>query len=216
MVRALLLLLLTAFAGPAFGQDDLTQEIYASVEGIIRREYDVTMQMFARRGTGQPNFEAARQNIKVMFHNRAVLFASCVGEAERGRSLQVRRVPAEYNLILTSCVDDKFADLNKFINLRSYALVFFPDRVDSCREASRLRDLETLYPPYDFLDLPESLLYDFRRLNECLMRSSESTAPAANRFAGAAMAPAPKTTSADFWTLALGTVPQPIGHRSRK
>lgn len=179
MVRALLLLLLATFGGPAFSQEELTQEIYASVEGTIRREYDVTMQMLARRGTGQPNFEAVRQNIKVMFHNRAVLFASCVGEAERGRSPQIRRVPAEYNLILTSCVDDKFADLNKSINLRNYALVFFPDRVDACREASRLHELEALFPPYDFLDLSEPRLYDFRLFNECLMRSPESHAPAA-------------------------------------
>lgn len=174
MIRVLILLLLiTTFGGPALGEDALTQDIYSSVEGTIRREFDGTMQAIARRGTGRPGvrFEVIRQNIKVMFYNRAVLFASCVVEAERGRSPQVRRVPAEYNLILTTCVESKLADLDKFNNLRNYVLVFFADRVETCGEASRLRELESLFPPYDFLELSEPRLYDFARYNECLMRS---------------------------------------------
>ena len=75
-------------------------------------------------------------------------------------------------------MEEKFAELNKFGNLRSYALIFFPDRVERCGEASRLRDQEPLFPPYGFLRLAEPRLYDFARYNACLMRP-EPTSPAA-------------------------------------
>lgn len=179
MLRIVVLLVFAAIAGPAFGQDGLTQGIYASVEGNIRREYDGVMQAMARE-TGGPGAgsEKLQQTIKVMFHNKAVLFASCAAEAERIRSPQARRVPAGQNLMLTTCVEEKFAELNKFSNVRSYALTFFPDRVERCGEASRLRDQEPLFPPYGFLQLSQSRLYDFARYNECLMQP-DATAPAA-------------------------------------
>ena len=60
----------------------------------------------------------------------------------------------------------------------SYALIFFPDRIERCGEASRLRDQETLFPPYGFLQLAEPRLYDFTRYNACLMRP-DATSPAA-------------------------------------
>jgi len=169
MVRVLALLLFAAIAGPALGQD--ARDVYASTEGSIRREYDVLMAAIAR-GEGGPTAgsEKMQQVIKIMFHNKAVLFASCAAEAERVRSPQAPRVPAGQNLMLTTCVDEKLGELNKFGNVRSYALTFFPERVERCGEASRLRDQEALFPPYAFLQLSEPRLYDFTRYNDCLMR----------------------------------------------
>ena len=179
MMRLLALLILAALAGPALGQDRLPQDIYASMEGSVRREYDELMQAIAR-GEGGPRAgsEKMQQMLKVMYHNKAVLFASCTAEAERVRSPQAPRVPAGQNLMLTTCVEEKFAELNKFSNVRSYALTFFPDRIERCGEASRLRDQEPLFPPYGFLQLAEPRLYDFTRYNACLMRP-EPTSPAA-------------------------------------
>jgi hypothetical protein len=179
MMRLLALLILAAIAGPALGQDQLPQDIYASMEGSVRREYDELMQAIAR-GEGGPraSSEKMQQMLKVMYHNKAVLFASCTAEAERVRSPQAPRVPAGQNLMLTTCVEEKFAELNKFSNVRSYALTFFPDRIERCGEASRLRDQEPLFPPYGFLQLSEPRLYDFTRYNACLMQP-DPTSPAA-------------------------------------
>jgi hypothetical protein len=179
MLRVLVLLVLAAVAGPALGEGAVTQQIYASMEGSVRREYDGLMQAI-ERGEGGPRVgsEKMREMLKVMYHNKAVLFASCAAEAERVRSPQAPRVPAGQNLMLTTCVEEKFAELNKFSNVRSYALTFFPGRIERCGEASRLRDQEPLFPPYGFLQLAEPRLYDFARYNECLMRP-DATAPAA-------------------------------------
>ena len=183
-MRLTALLALVAVAGLAFGQDvpgqdALPQKIYASMEDSVRHEYDGLMQAIAR-GEGGPraSSEAMQQMLKVMFHNKAALFASCAAEAERVRSPQAPRVPAGQNLMLTTCVEEKFAELNKFSNVRSYALTFFPDRIERCGEASRLRDREPLFPPYGFLQLAEPRLYDFARYNECLMHP-DAIAPAA-------------------------------------
>jgi hypothetical protein len=179
MRGVLALLVWAAIAGPALGADTVTQQIYASMEGSVRREYDGLMQAIAR-GEGGPRAgsEKIQEMLKVMYHNKAVLFASCAAEAERIRSPQAARVPAGQNLMLTTCVEEKFADLNKFSNVRSYALTFFPDRIERCGEASRLRDQEGLFPPYGFLQLAEPRLYDFVRYNECLMQP-DATSPAA-------------------------------------
>jgi hypothetical protein len=188
MLRVLSLLILAAVAGPALGQETLkqdtlrqdavTQQIYASMEGSIRREYDGLMEAIAREAAPNARSEKMQETLKVMYHNKAVLFASCAAEAERARSPQAPRVPAGQNLMLTTCVEEKFAELNKFGNVRSYALIFFPDRIERCGEASRLRDQEPLFPPYGFLQLAAPRLYDFARYNACLMRQ-EPTSPAA-------------------------------------
>jgi hypothetical protein len=180
MLRALALLVVAFVAAPALGQDALTQDIYASVENSIRREYDGLMQAIARGEAGGPKTDPEKMShtLRVMFHNKAVLFASCAAEAERARPPQAPRVPAGANLMLTTCVEEKLAELTRFGNVRSYALIFFPDRIDPCGEASRRRDQEPLFPPYDFLKLSEAKLYDFARYNACLMQP-EFTAPAA-------------------------------------
>jgi hypothetical protein len=184
MLRVMAFMALAAAVGPALGQDApgqdaVMQQIYASMEGSVRREYDGLMQAIAR-GEGGPRAgsENMQQMLKVMYHNKAVLFASCVAEAERVRSPQASRVPAGQNLMLTTCVEEKFAELNKFSNVRSYALTFFPDRIERCGEVSRLRDQESLFPPYGFLQLAEPRLYDFTRYNVCMM-TAEPTSPAA-------------------------------------
>lgn len=169
---------LIVMAQSAVGQDALTQQIYASVESSIRREYDGMMRAIARGETGLSASSEMPRPTRVMYHNKAVLFASCAAEAERVRAPQAPRVPAAQNLMLTTCVEEKFAALNKFGNIRSYALIFFPERIERCGEASRLRDREPLFPPYGFLELSEPRLYDFARYNDCLMRP-EATSPAA-------------------------------------
>lgn len=176
MVRLAALLILAAMAGPALGQDKLTQDIYASMEESVRREYEGMMEAIARGEAGpSARSDKMQETLKIMYHNKAVLFASCAAEAERVRSPQAPRVPAGQNLMLTTCVEEKFAELNRFGNVRSYALIFFPDRVGRCGEASRLRDQEALFPPYGFLQLAEPRLYDFARYNACLMTADPTS-----------------------------------------
>ncbi len=48
----------------------------------------------------------------------------------------------------------KFRELNKpSANALSYASIFFPERIEPCGEASRLREQEKLFPPYEFLQI---------------------------------------------------------------
>ena len=76
----------------------------------------------------------------------------------------------EQNLLLTTCVDDKVGQLQKFSQLAAYADFFFPERVESCGKQSRSPEREQILRPYDFLLLDEPRLYDFARYNECLMK----------------------------------------------
>ena len=128
--------------------------------------------------TGAPGArsEESQRMLKEMFYNKAVLFASCAAEAELHRAPQAPRLPANRNLLLTTCVEQKFAELNKFTNMRSYAGIFFPDRIRKCGEASRLREQEGLFAPYGFLQLAEPKLYNFAQYNDCLMKASTSPA----------------------------------------
>jgi hypothetical protein len=74
MLRVMAFLALAAAVGPALGQDAAMQQIYASMEGSVRREYDGLMQAIAR-GEGGPRAgsENMQQMLKVMYHNKAVL-----------------------------------------------------------------------------------------------------------------------------------------------
>ena len=99
-------------------------------------------------------------------------------EAERLRSPGAPRVAAQDNLMLTSCIEDKLGRLTRFTDRVSYAGLFFPDRIDRCGEAVRLRDQEKVLPAYEFLRYAEPKLYDFARYNLCLMKN-EATSPAA-------------------------------------
>jgi hypothetical protein len=182
MIRALALLILLAATGLARGEDDLTRGFYASVENNLRREYDGLMReiLFGRGGPAAKS-EKHQNTMKLIYYNKAVMFAVCAGEAERYRSPHAQRVPAQRNLALTTCVEQKFAELNSFNNALSYANTFFPDRVEACGEASRLREQERQFLPYDFLQLSEPKLYDFARYNSCMITG---------KIDGAAISPA--------------------------
>jgi hypothetical protein len=174
----LLTLFLTLLAG--FGQaraqdraeaDDLVRGIYAGMEDNVRREYAALLAAVERGETGGPgaNYEKTREMIKTIYYNKAALFAFCAADAEQAHSAGAERVPAERNLALTTCVEVKFAALNKFANAIGYANIFFPGRIDVCGERARLAAQEKVLPPYGFLQLAEPKLYDFARYNECLM-----------------------------------------------
>jgi hypothetical protein len=184
MIRALIVLVLLAPAGAARAQEraqaEVTQSIYASVENDIRLEHDRAMARVGRAETneGSGRFEKIRKMWAMIFYNRAALFSGCAAEAEQYRSPGAPRVPARDNLLLTTCVEESLRALNKFSNMYSYADTFFPDRIERCGEASRLREREKLLPPYEFLQADEPKLYDFPRYNACLM-TTEPTAPAA-------------------------------------
>jgi len=171
MIRLLTLsILVMVAAAAARGQDDMTTGIYASVENNLRREYDELMRdvLFGKGGPAAKT-EKYQNTMKVIYHNKAVMFAVCAGEAERYRSPQATRVPAQRNLALNTCVEMKFRELNAFANALSYASIFFPERIEPCGEASRLSEQEKLFPPYEFLRLAEPKLYDFTRYNSCMI-----------------------------------------------
>jgi hypothetical protein len=166
-----LMLFLPLAAGPARAQDDAVRSIYESMAPNVQQEYEALLGALARGATGGPGANApkTREMLKVLYYNKAALFAFCAAEAERVRSPRAERVPAQNNLMLTTCVEEKFGELNKFSNTLGYALIFFPERIESCGEQVRLHDQEKLLPPYPFLHLDEPKLYDFARYNKCLM-----------------------------------------------
>ena len=59
--------------------------------------------------------------------------------------------------------------MQKFSELAAYADFFFPERIESCGEQSRLPEQEKTLAPYAFLQIAGPKLYDFSRYNECLM-----------------------------------------------
>jgi hypothetical protein len=169
MTLALILPLLAT--GSARAQDDAVRAVYASMAQSVQQEYEGLLASVARGATGGPNANApkVREMLKMLYYNKAALFAVCAAEAERIRSPRAERVPAQENIMLTTCVEEKFGELNTFTNTLSYAGVFFPDRIESCGEKARLHEREKALPPYDFLHLAEPKLYDFARYNKCLM-----------------------------------------------
>lgn len=180
MTRALSLLILILVVGPtcALAQgtlDDFTRAVYAGLEESVHREYNIALMSMRAHdretGADRAQTETMQQVLKVMFYNRSALFAYCGAEAEKARAPDAPRVPAEDNPVLTSCVEQKFGELNDFSNKLNYAGVFFPERIKKCGEASRLPERERLLPPYEFLRLAEPKLYDFAHYNRCLMTS---------------------------------------------
>jgi hypothetical protein len=184
MIRALMVLMLLAASVAAQAQSrnqgETAQAVYASIQNDIRREFDAVMDRVGRVETNDPTMrlENIRQMWGMLYYNRAAMFAICAAEAEQYRSPGAPRVSARNNLFLNTCMEEKAGRLNKFTNLFSYASTFFPDRIDRCGEAVRLREQEQLLPAYEFLQFAEPKLYDFARYNACLM-TNEATSPAA-------------------------------------
>jgi len=184
MVRALTVVMLLAACGAALAQtsdeDSAVQAVYASIENSIHREYDAVLRVVSRKEAETPagRFEKMRDVVRTMYYNKAAMFATCAAEAEQYRAPGAPRVPARNNLFLNTCMEEKSRRLDKFTNMFSYATTFFPDRIERCGEASRLREQEQLMPPYEFLKFAAPKLYDFARYNVCLM-TNEATSPAA-------------------------------------
>lgn len=158
-------------AGPAGAQDVILQGTYATIENSIRAEYEAMLAALPREAPEEAagQIEKNRSLLKMFAYNKAALFASCAAEADRERSPRAERVPAARNLMLRTCVEVKIDQLQKFTQRVAYADLFFPERIASCGEQSRLREEERMLPPYSFLFLDEPRLYDFARYNECLM-----------------------------------------------
>lgn len=172
MVWVLILLISLAAGGQAYAEgdvphDEFARAIYAGMEDSVRREYNSTLMSASRSATAQS--DKFLRALKVLYYNKAALFAFCAADAEQARAPGVARVPAEQNTVLTTCVEQKFSELSDFTNKLNYAGVFFPERIVRCGETSRLPDHERLLPPYRFLELGEPRLFDFARYNQCLM-----------------------------------------------
>jgi len=169
----LLVSILLAVAGEAGAQDDVLRRAYAAMEERTQAEFEYKMAGITSQllGAGAPVAKIApiRERMKMLSYNRAVLFASCAAEAEKDRPLNAPRIPWENNLVMTTCVEIKVGHLQKFSQLAAYADFFFPERIESCGENSRLPEQENMPAPYAFLQIGEPKLYDFPRYNECLM-----------------------------------------------
>jgi hypothetical protein len=182
MKRALIFLLLLAAASQTRAQDraqdadqaEAVQRVYAAMQPRIQAEYEFHLAGVARQvlrsGTPASKIEFFQRRLKLLAYNRAVLVAYCIVDAERDRPPNALPVPMEQNLMLTTCVDEKVGQLQKFSQLAAYADFFFPERIESCGKQSRSPEREQILRPYDFLSLEEPWLYDFARYNECLMK----------------------------------------------
>jgi hypothetical protein len=174
LARALLFSILLAAAGQVRAQDDeVVRRIYAAVAERTQAEYEFNMAGITRQllSSGAPVSRLApiRERMKMLSYNRAALFAFCAAEAEKNRPPGAEPIPFENNLLLTTCVEIKVGQLQKFSQLAAYADLFFPERIATCGEQSRLPEQEKVLAPYDFLQIGEPKLYDFSRYNECLM-----------------------------------------------
>ena len=178
MKWALMFLLLLAAASQTRAQDradnESVQRVYSAMQPRIQAEYEFHLAGVARQvlrsGTPASRIEVFQRRLKMLAYNRAVLVAYCIADAERDRPATAQPVPMEQNLVLTTCVDEKVGQLQKFSQLAAYADFFFPERIESCGKEARSPEREKVLRPYDFLSLDEPWLYDFARYNECLMK----------------------------------------------
>jgi hypothetical protein len=171
--QALLSLILLACGWQARAQDDVLRRVYAAIEERTQAEYEFNMagitRELLRTGGSVRKIAPIRERMKMLSYNRAVLFANCAADAEQERGPGAAPIPFGQNLVLTTCVEIKVGQLQKFSQLAAYADFFFPERITSCGEQSRLPEQEKMLVPYAFLQIGEPKLYDFVRYNECLM-----------------------------------------------
>jgi hypothetical protein len=164
-----------ALAAPrgAWAQEDVLRRVYAAIEERTQAEFEYNMagitRQLLRSGAPVSKLAPIKERMKMLAYNRAVLFASCAAEADKERLPNAAPVPLENNLLLTTCVEIKIGQLQKFSQLAAYADFFFPERVPPCGEQSRSPDQEKVLLPYAFLQIEQPKLYDFARYNECLM-----------------------------------------------
>jgi len=152
-------------------QEDITQIVYASIENSIRGEFESILAQIMRENVAQlpGGIVKATELLKLITYNKASLFAFCAAETEKDQPQRSNRIPSAMNIVLTTCVEIKFSELDKFVKLVDYAGLFFPDRVRRCGEQARLAERERALPPYEFLQLFQPRLYDFSSYNKCLM-----------------------------------------------
>jgi len=173
LLRVSVLLVLLAVAGTARAQVDKTQTIYAGLADSIRKEYQLHVNQAVRQlivsNGPMAKIEPVKQRLKLLSYNKAVLIASCIADAEKERAPDAPAIPLRQNLVITTCIDIKIKQMQKFSDRAAYADFFFPERIESCGEIARLPELEKVFRPYDFLELTDAKLFDFVRYTDCLM-----------------------------------------------
>ena len=152
----------------------MLQRAYAAVEERTQAEYEFNMagitRQLLRSGAPVSKIAPIKERMKMLSYNRAALFAFLRRRGREGTRTQRRAAfRSENNLVMTTCVEIKVGHLQKFSQLAAYADFFFPERIASCGEQSRLPEQEKVLAPYAFLQIDEPKLYDFARYNECLM-----------------------------------------------
>ena len=183
-----LAILLALAHAPARAQDDFAKEVYAEIGNSVRAEYDAMVGAIERRSMANPppdeaarirradEVEKEKQRVKLLTYNKAVLFVGCAADAARAREPGAPRIRGDQDPVLRACLESKFDQLRKFANISSYAELFFPERIAPCEQSSHLPELETVLPPYDFLEIGEPRLYDFPRFVDCVMTPPASPA----------------------------------------
>lgn len=171
MVRRLgccTLILLWFVARGLAAQDEIELGVYASIEQSIRAEYEGMLARWAHRPDNNSTEKTTEfiDHLKMIFYNKAALYAVCAGEADHDRPPDL---PPSMNPALRSCVEGRLDQLQKLIQTWEYVKTFFPERIGPCGERSRLLEQEKLLRPYSFLHLAEPKLYDLSRYSACLM-----------------------------------------------
>lgn len=177
VARVSIFLVLLASVAPARAQNDALHRAYEAVKERTLTEYEfnmagITRQMLSQ-GASVSKIIPVRERMKMLSYNRAVILAECAAESEKDRPPNSPPLPPQWNLVLTTCVEVKLGQLQRFSQLAAYADFFFPERIPACGEKSLLPDQEKMPPPYEFLEIKEPKLYDFPRYNECLMTRAD-------------------------------------------
>jgi hypothetical protein len=173
LLRAAIMLVLLAPAATALAQIDKMQMIYAGLADNIRKEYQLHVNQAVRQlivsNAPMGKIEPVKQRLKLLSYNKAVLIASCIADGDKERAPDAPAIPLRQNLVITTCIDIKLKQMQKFSDRVAYADFFFPERIESCGEGARLPELEKVFRPYDFLELNNAKLFDFVRYTDCLM-----------------------------------------------
>ena len=125
---ALLLSLLSIGAsGLVHAQNEMLQTIYARLADSVRADYEALRAQLSHTAM-QFALPAAkeREELKMLSYNKAVLFAGCAAESEQDSAPTTRRVPSADNLMLRTCVEIKFFEMEKFSNRLATPRCFFP------------------------------------------------------------------------------------------
>ncbi len=173
LLRVSVVVALFAVAGSAWAQTDRLQTIYAGLADNIHKEYQLHVNQAVRQliisNGPMAKIEPVKHRLKLLSYNKAVLIASCIADGDKDRAPDTPAIPLRQNLMINTCIDIKLKQMQKFSDRAAYADFFFPERIESCGESSRLPELEKVFRPYDFLELGGAMLLDFVRYTDCLM-----------------------------------------------